>query len=543
MYVASEISGLDPALAFDESSLIVINQTYETLFEYHYLKRPYGLTPLLAAKMPLISLDRKTYTIELKKGIYYHDHPSFKGKKREMKAEDFINQIKRLAFAPLKSTGKSLFQGKIKGFDEFSEIVGSNFSLFFSTPITGLKVKNDYLLEIELNVPYPQLLYALAMSFVTPLPKEAIIYQKNDFDQTMVGTGPFVLNYQTNLSEFLFKRNPDYAKTSFPAAGDRVSHTKKLLDDSGKFLPLADELSIKVKPNEKERWQAFLDKKIDLIEVPQIYINESVHASGKLKRKYRKEGISLQVYPSFSGRWLAFNMNDPLLGKNVKLRKAIAYALNYDNYINMLTQRVAQRANSLLFPGVPGYDPTHKSKYNFNPDRAKILLAEAGFPDGKGLPIITYTTRGNNQKAINEAKFLVDSLAPFGIKIKINEVTFSEFLTLGRAGKLQFWTDGWIFDYPDAENLLQLLVSKNSPGVNKTGYKNTEVDQLYDQMLYESNLENKKITIKKIESIVEQDLPWIMIYYNRSYFMAHHHLKNFRYSSFIRNYVKYLNVR
>ena len=119
-------------------------------------------------------------------------------------------------------------------------------------------------------------------------------------------------------------------------------------------------------------------------------------------------------------------------------------------------------------------------------------------------------------------------------------MTFNEFLKQGRAGKLQFWTDYWIYDYPDAQNILQLLYSKNFPGINKSAYHNQIVDKYYEEILRSISNERKLEYIRKIELELYKDMPWIILSYDRSYYIANNRVLNLKKSSFIRNYFKYL---
>ena len=160
--IKDNITTLDPANAYDVVSSKVLYQSYEQLYEYHYLKRPFSLNPLLAEDMPIISNSGKRYTIKIKKGVPYHGDSSLK-EGRKLKAEDFIHQIKRLAFKPTQSNGWWLFDGKIKGLNLFREKVGNNFKKFFVTPVEGLKAPNDHTLIIDLIEPYPQMIYALSI--------------------------------------------------------------------------------------------------------------------------------------------------------------------------------------------------------------------------------------------------------------------------------------------------------------------------------------------------------------------------------------------
>ena len=173
--LTTNVSTLDPAVSYDTVSAEVIYQIHETLYEYDYLIRPYHLKPLLAEDLPLIDDNGLKYTIKIKKNIQYHASSAFKGKTRYLKAQDFINQIKRLAFKQTKSNGWWLFDGKIKGLNDFRNAVDSDLKVFFNHQVEGLQAPDDHTLVIQLTKPYPQLLFALAMAFTTPIPEEVII--------------------------------------------------------------------------------------------------------------------------------------------------------------------------------------------------------------------------------------------------------------------------------------------------------------------------------------------------------------------------------
>ena len=153
--ISSNLDSIDPAISYDVVSGNILYQTYETLYQYHYLKRPLTLEPLLAKEMPQFSNDLKKVTIRIKENIRYHDHPSFKGNPRYVTAHDFITQIKRIAFISTRSTGTWLFEGKIEGFDEFRKNVGNDFQKFLNSEISGLKAINDHTLEIKLTPTFP----------------------------------------------------------------------------------------------------------------------------------------------------------------------------------------------------------------------------------------------------------------------------------------------------------------------------------------------------------------------------------------------------
>ena len=185
-----DISTLDPANCYDTICYVPLAQVYESLYEIEYLKRPYTLRPVLADGFPAVSSNRLKYTFKIKKGIKYHESPSLP-KGREVKAQDFVNQIKRLAFEPTRSQGWWLVDEKIKGINAWRKKVGSNQDMFFKENIPGVSTPDDHTLVIELTRPYPQLLWAMAMNFTSPVPEEAIKATNNDLRQTFFGTGPY----------------------------------------------------------------------------------------------------------------------------------------------------------------------------------------------------------------------------------------------------------------------------------------------------------------------------------------------------------------
>ena len=185
-----QITTLDPANAYDAISLSVTNQTYEQLYEYHYLKRPYTLQPLLATSLPSVDQNGTRYTIKIKPQIAYHPDPAFKGNTRYVKAIDFIHQIKRIALVKTRSNGWFLFKDMIVGLDQFRE-QAKEYSDILNMNVAGLQAVDDLTLVIQLTRPYPQLPYILAMGFTSPIPFEAIQHYQNDLSSHMVGTGPF----------------------------------------------------------------------------------------------------------------------------------------------------------------------------------------------------------------------------------------------------------------------------------------------------------------------------------------------------------------
>lgn len=539
LVINNPIKSFDPAVAFNDDSLLVMGQSLETLFQYHYLKRPFEVIPLLADGMPQISNDGKVYTIKIKPGIFYHNQNKYLPVNRTVRAQDFIWQIKRLAFSPLGKTGSWLFEGKIVGFDKFSKIVGNDYDKFLTTPLTGVVALDELTLQITLKRPEPNLLYFLAMTFCAPTPIELINKFNNNLENIMVGTGPFYLSKKEKKSYYL-KRFNRFHEEFYPSSGDRYANTEELLKASKQKLPFLENIKFQIISDEEDRWNDFRNKKLDILNVPKKYLVHLANQNSDIYKDFINQGVKIKHFSRQTTRWLGFNMNDPIIGgrKNLNLRKAIAHSIDYEKYVEILTNNTNLQANSIFNPSISGYKPSHRLPYKFDLKKAKKFLKASGHKEGS--LTLTYSTRGKLSIHFAEAKFLKQSLQKIGIELKINVLEFSEFLKQGRSGKLQFWTDNWIYDYPDGENVLQLLITRNHPGINKSGYSNISVDDLYDKLSKTLDKEKRFELMYRIEKIVEKELPWIMLMYESTYMVQQEGVRNFRKSFFIRNHYKYI---
>ncbi len=537
----SDIQGLDPVNAFDVVSSSVIHQIYEPLYEYQYLKRPYDIRPLLAQGLPIIENEGQRYTIKIREQIPYHPIEGLE--KRFVEAQDFITQFKRLAFKPNNSSGWWLFSDRIKGLDRFRDKVGRDREKFWKYNVSGLRAPDKQTLVIELTKPYPQLIYALAMSFTTPIPAEAL--KMKDFDLTTqeIGTGPFILQKWSPDKEIKLKRNPSYKTSVYPSEGDRWALQNQFLEDAGKKLPFLETITFRVIPNTQEQWEMFQDRKIDITNLTRDQYPVAINEIGKLRANFVEQGIELKILPTLTSRWLSFNMTDAILGKKILIRKAIAHALDFERFIQEFTFNVALKANSIFLPSIPGYLPSHRLSYEYNLEKAKLYLKQAGHALGKGLPTFEFATRNNDDLSIEQAKWIKNELAKIGLKIKISVLSFPSYLDRLRKGDLVFYQDGWTMDYPDPQNVLQILYGGNlPPGPNSTQFQNKQFDKLYRHAAQLSLGEKKETLLGQMEDIIERELPWIMQLYSREYILHHEQVKNFRPSDMIYNSLKYLKI-
>ncbi len=541
----ANVKGLDPINANDLYSSMVIQNIYEGLLDYHYLKRPYELKPLLAEEMPTVSPDGLTYTFKIRKGVRFHDNPAFPdGKGREITAEDFIYSWKRLADPRNASEGYWIFEDKIKGLTEWVNAI-KNKTGDFDAPIEGLQAPDKHTLVIKLTQPYYQLQYVLAMPFAVVVPKEAVEKYGAEFLNNPVGTGPFMLEKPSDWirnSKITLKRNPNWRGETYPTEGEPGDKEAGLLEDAGKPLQIADQLVFIELTEDQPRWQNFMKGNLEWVEIPNDNFDSAVK-NDKIVPELAAKGIKLQISSAIEVVYTAFNMNDPILGKNKDLRRAFALASNIPVRIQRFYNGRALQAQGPIPPGLDGYDPDFKNPWGqFDREKAKEYLAKAGFPEGKGLPEFTYETLADS-KSRQITEFEVQNWAAMGIKMKISTNTWPQFQEKIKNGQAQIFGLAWGADYPDAQNFLQLFYSKNvSPGPNDSGYKNPEYDKLYEASLKLPPGKERTELYKKMRDILIEDMPWIFGLHRLNYRLTHGWLRNFKYNEMTYGIYKYVRV-
>jgi ABC-type transport system substrate-binding protein len=546
LVVEAKIKGLDPIYADDTYSSLQVSQAYETLLQYHYLKRPYTLVPALAEAMPEMSSDGLTYTFRLKKGVLFQDDPSFKethGKGREMTADDVVYSLKRLADPRFLSTGWWTLDGKVVGLNEWREASLKSGTSDYSQPIEGLKVKDRYTVQIKLKQRSSQFLYLLSMQFASVVPHEAVEHYGKELINHAVGTGPFRLAEYNPNSKIVWVKNPTYRKDVYPSEGAPGDKESGLLEDAGKTLPLADQLVVQVFVERQPMWLNFLSGKLDLASIPKDNFGTAVTPSKELSPELKAKGMSLIKSPGLDVTYGTFNMTDPLLKKNKYLRQAMSLAYDEATFIEIFYNGRAIPAQGPIPPGFSGYDPNFKNPYRqFNVAKAKALLEKAGFPGGKGLPVLEYASTADTTGR-QGSEYFQKMMAAIGITVKVNTYSWPQLLEIIKNRKAQIWEHAWMADYPDAENFFQLFYSKNAPpGPNDANYSNPEFDQLYEKALLLPDGTERTSIYKKMQLILAEDCPWIFKSHRLGYAITQPWLKNYKPNDFDHTRYKYYRV-
>ncbi len=529
-----KVKSLDPADIGDTASYGVGGDIFDCLYQYHYLKRPYQLISQLAADMPVISPDRLTYTIRIKKGILFQDDKCFPGGKgRELKAGDFVFAWKRIANVKTRSKMWWIFDNKILGLDEFREYTKSCKSrkdVDYSRNVEGLSTPDDYTIVIKLKKPWPQITYMLAYITTAPFAKEADDCYGKDSAGHPVGTGPFQLKIWSRGSYIEAVRNKNYRDDFYPSQGQPGDEEKGLLRNAGKRIPFVDRVIWRIVTEDQPRWLMFLKGKIDILSPPKDNFGQAIAMGRDLTDEMKQRRIRLAAFQEADTFWVGLNMEDPVLGKNKDLRLAISCAFDRRKWIELFFNGRGKIAYGFIPPIMPGYDPNVKlvSKTEYNQEKAKKLLEKARRFQGGELPTLKLTISGTDTTYRQMGQFLYRALTDIGLDIETEYLDWPTYLEKLRTKDVQMYSSGWIADYPDVENFLQVFYSKNSPWPNSSNYNNPEFDKVYEQAAIMEDTAERTELYRKAERIVVEDAPCAFLYHRIFYAMHHDWIENFK---------------
>jgi oligopeptide transport system substrate-binding protein len=476
------ISTLDPAFARNQILTWPVYQLYNGLLDMDDSLR---LQPSIA-KTWKVSADGLTYTFCLRNDVYFHPSTVFpRGKGRKVVASDFVYSFTRILDPKTASPGTWVF---------------NDVSQHDSLP--GFTAVNDTILQIHLRIRFAAFAQLLTMPYCYVLPREVVEHYGNDFRSHPVGTGPFMLKTWREGEKLVLVKNPDYFER----------------DVAGKRLPYLDAVAITFINDKQSEFLEFMKGNLDFLSgVQAAYRNELLTRNGKLNPKYAKRFV-MGVTPYLNTEYLGFMVepgkifNNPLVEKKVRL--AINVGFDRDKMLKYLRNKLGVAACFGFIPkGMPGYTELVEGAYHYDPDLSRKLLADAGYPNGKGLPEITLTATTDY---LDLCEFIQHELSQIGIRMKIEVSDGATFRGMVANSKLQFFRSSWIADYPDAENYLSLFYSPNqSPkGANYTHFQNKAYDRLYEKAISETNETERLKDYRAMNQILLSEAPVVPLYYD-----------------------------
>jgi len=533
------------------------SMVYEGLLQYKYLKRPYELEPLLLAKMPETS-DNLTYSFELKSGVLFHDDACFEGGiGRELVTEDVFYSLKRVGDNAFGGKNLWLLKDTILGYDEFlAEQNGaaseSGGAFDYDAPVKGFNKIDEHRFEITLSRPVSRFLWLMPMFQLSVVPREAVEKYGKTFARHPVGTGPFLMKegaWEVN-KRMTFTRNPKYREAYYPTEWMPEDEALGLHEAAGKRIPFVDRVEMTMFVVENPMWLEFKAGKLDYTQVPAENYLESFHKRSRaLKKEFKQQGVVAHAVPLLDFIFRGFNMEHPILGgygeKNIKLRKAISYAIDLNEFNNTFYNGTNVIFDGMIPPGIAGYPKDGKGPVSYRGldlEKARTLLAEAGYPGGEGLGVIDYYST-NSGNIPEQAEMLKRQLGKIGIKLNVRSQNFAELIDSINLKKAPMYTFAWSTDYPDAENNLALFYGPNeAPGSNHYNYKSAEFDKLYEQIqVMENSPERTKIMVQ-MRDLVMRDVPYVGSMARTRFYLVNPWLKNFKPEETFYNWVKYMDL-
>ncbi len=543
--LGAKIRGLDPQDIGDTISASVAGQIFETLYTYAYLERPYRLIPSLAAADPEISPDGLTLTIPVRPGIFFADDDSFPGGKgRELTSEDFIYAWKRMADLNNRSTNYSaIFQGWVEGLDEFRASTSAG-EADYDRPVAGLSAPDRYTIVIRLTKPYPFLVYWLAHLPTAPVAREAAARYGAELVNHPVGTGPYRLEGDFRSNRFALARNPGYRIETYPAKGQESDLEAGLLRDAGRRIPFIDRIEYSLIEESQPLWLAFLDGQLDASGIPKDNFGEVITPGRELEGRLRERGIRLIKFEDPAVFYYGFNMADPLVGKNLPLRRAMSLGFDRETYIESFFNGRGRIPIGPIPPAFPGFRPENVNPWTrYDPAAARALLAEAEKIHGGPLQALKVAVPGTDTTIRQNGEFFRVQMERIGLKLEMDYMTWPRFQDANRTGSHQVFALGWQADYPDAQNFLLLFYGPNrSPGPNSCNFSDPEFDRLYREASVLPAVAERVPYYHRMEDIVIEQCPWILTIYRVNYVLVHSWLRNYKPHEFAEGTVRFQAV-
>lgn len=524
------IRSLDPTGINDVVSHHVAHQIYDLLID---LDSNMELKPTLAARWE-ISPDGLTYTFHLRKGVYFHDNACFPGGKgREFNAQDVKYSFDRIQDPRTGSVGFDYYKNYVEGALEFTDEVTKSISENREPKIkdvSGYKVIDDSTFQIKLKKPFGPFIFYMCLGFAYIVPKEAVEKYGKDFFQNPVGTGPFIFEKWTPDLEITLKKNPNYWEK----------------DQFGNNIPYLDNVKFRFIKDMSQQLLEFKNGTIDdSYRIPTELTTSIINEDGTLTPEYAQ--YILQRKNAYAIQYYGFLTNGKIFS-DPKVRQAFNYAIDRERIIKYVLKGTGTSAvNGVVPPGMPGYDIKNIKGYTFDLEKAKQLLSEAGYPDGKGFPEVTLNINEGGGRNTQVMEAIQDMIKKLGVPIKVQALQFAQHLDNIDAGRSDFYRLGWIADYPDPENFLNLFYGKNVPEnpkekspINSFRYKNAKYDELFEKALKISDRTERYKIYQEAEQIAVNEAPVLFIFYDvdirlvqpfvRGYALDPMHRVNMRYT-------------
>lgn len=492
-------TGFDPVALSDLYSRIVTAHIYEGLYRYDHLARPFKIKPNTAAGMPEFSEDFRVWTVRITPGIFFQDDPAFKGRRRELVAEDYVYSWKRFFDPRWKAAAfPTLGELKMLGLAELRDVALKGKSFNYDTEAEGMRALDRYTVQFKFAEPQPRFIQVMA----TPdlwgaVAREVVEAYGDDIPAHPVGTGPFRLIEWRRSSRIVLERSPNYREVIYDAEpnADDAEGQALLQKFKGRKLPMIDRVEIAIIEEVQPRWLSFLNKQHDLLYLLPYDFVSIAAPNGKLAPFMAKQGVQLYRTLASDVTLTYFNMEDPVVGgytpEKVALRRAISQAIDIDQEIRLFWRGQAIPAQSSLSPNTVGYDTAFKSGSTYDLAQARALLDLYGYVDRDGdgwreqpdgSPLVLQWATTPDQRARQRDELRRKDMNAIGIRVNFIPAKWPENLKSARAGKLMLWNLGRSAASPDGQPSFDSGSTTHKGGQNLARFDNKRFDAIYQRI-------------------------------------------------------------
>ncbi len=490
------LSSLDPAVAGNFENIWPVNQLFNGLVQ---LDDSLNVVPCIATSYS-ISEDGLSYTFHLRGDVFFHDDSCFiNAKGRQVVASDFVFSFLRLYDSKV-SSALSLM---------------THFEQGAQGEKSGIVALNDSVLVLRLSKPFNAFLSLLSMKYFSVIPHEALEKYGDNFRKHPVGTGPFRFKHWEEGTKLVMLKNANYFEK----------------DAEGKRLPYLDAITVAFIRDRETAFMELLNGKFDMLSGADAFnINEVLDKEGNLRELYQSK-FFLQKHTFLKTDYIGILVDTSLSLVNrsplalKKVRKAVNYAFDREKLVRFLRNKIGTPALAGFIPkGAKSYDPDVVKGYSYDPDKVKVLLQEAGYPGGKGLPELTIHITDSYKE---QAEFIQSQLAENNIPSNISVEKTSILRQAVNNGEYLLFKKSWFCDYADDENFMSLFYSKNftPEGVNFFRYKNPLFDRYYEEALLVRDELKRKELFNRMDSLIVEDASCIPLYYDEVIRLVRHNVK------------------
>ncbi len=513
-----EMSSLDPVKINDVTSSHVAGNIYDKLVTFN---ANLELEPEVAKRWE-VSSDGRVYTYHLRSDVWFHDDPCFpNGKGRRLTASDVRYSFTRICDFRTGTKNFDYFRNKVVGataYFEATQRAHEHGGEPRPAEVAGFEVVNDTTFRIHLERAFGPFENYVAIVGMGIHPREAVERYGKDFFKHPVGSGPFRFERWEPDRKLVLVRNHRYWRH----------------DEHGNQLPFLDGVRFTFVKDDKVQLLEFASGKLEeSYRIPNEFFPDIVDTSKRLRGEWSR--FKLLHVPALSTQFYGFLCIDPIF-RDVRIRKAFNMAVDRQRIIRyVLRGQAAGPAEHGLVPSsMPGYDYQSVVGYRYDPSTARALLAQAGYPDGKGLGPITLQLNAGGGRNAQIAEVIQGMLEEnLNVRIQLEQVEFAQHLQKIDQGQTHFFRLGWVADYPDPETFLNLyygaLVPKGagiSP-INSTRFVNAQYDALFEQAITTTNRAERMRLYREAEQVAVNQAPMLLIFHDEDFRLIQPYVRDY----------------